>query len=123
MSTPLLKFEEMLKAGEIKFPESYDELMAVLSRYKYVVEHEFDVDEEVEHFKVLFLNMHRVKSGSKKYCYISAIKQGVMTKKFRLLSDVILALHGVDLMTYAIQRLIIDEKIALSSRKVFLTSK
>jgi hypothetical protein len=123
MNTPELKFEEMLKSGEITFPTNHDEMMCVLARYKYVIEHEFDMDKEFELFKILFVRMHRVKSGSKKYCYISAIKQGVMTNKFRTLSDIILSLHGIDLMTYAIQRLIVEDKIALSRKKVFLVNQ
>lgn len=120
MSTPLKKFKEMVESGEIPFPANNKEMFDVFTRYKYVADHDFDLDDEINLFKIAFLKMQRVKSGSKKYCYISAIEQGVMKNRYRMLSDVVLALYGVNLMTYAIQRLIVDGKIALSGKKVFL---
>lgn len=121
MPTPTEKFKSMLSSGEISTPADFNEMSRLLDRHESLVSHSFDLDEEIDIFKLAFLNMHRIKSGNKKYCYISAIKQGVMKKRFKILDDVVWSLYETDLMTYTIQRLIVEGKISLSVKKVFLS--
>jgi hypothetical protein len=121
--------EEMIvnvASGKIKLPKSPEELLFIMDRFLKVSTTSFSSDElkeGIESFKDDFVAKHKTKSAGKKWCYISAIKDGMMGKKNKKLSYAVKVIHETDLTTLAIQQLIVENRIKLNGKKVYLVTQ
>lgn len=114
-------FKGKIHKGEISLPKDTVELVSMLDRYLDISEINDHPHELVEQFKISFIQAQKYKKMKCGGAYISAIKQALGTAANNNLNKIILAWYETDLITYAIQQLIIDEKIKLKGKKVYLT--
>ena len=114
-------FKGKIHKGEITIPSDTVELVSLLDRYMDISKMNDHPKHLIEKYNLAFIQAQKYKSRSCGGAYISAIKQALKTSANKNLNDIVLAWYGVDLMTYTIQQLIVEEKIKLKGKKVYLT--
>ena len=58
--------------------------------------------------------------AEKKFCYISRIKEGVLNGKNKKFNNAYKVIYGVDAITRIIQKLIVEKKIKVIGKKIYL---
>lgn len=116
-------FKEQIKDGIIGVPKNENETINLLDRYFEISKIKDEPTKRIEEYKNNFLKVQKYKSTKDGGAYISTIKSGLNTLANKKLNDVVFAWYGVDLTTYAIQRLIVDGKIKLIGKKVYLINQ
>ena len=119
-----MKLIEALKfrilEGKIEIPKTPSDLVLSLDCFLSVSKSNDDVGEKLKEFKHMFLSVHKSKSGREKFCYISRIKGGILGSKNKKFNDAYKFVFGIDAITSVIKTLIIEEKIKVVGKKVYL---
>lgn len=112
----------MVFTGEIKNPESPAEIVHLMDRFVAASSLSEPLQGAIESYKDSLVNAHSYKSGKKDWAYISMLKQATANEQVGKLDKVVFAVYGVDLITYSIQQLIVDNRIKLNGKKVYLVN-
>ena len=115
--------KKMIYKGEIDLPTSDAELMQLMERYSVASRMDESVVDVVNSYKELILSVYQYKSQGRDSCYISAIKQAVSSAYYERISESVMAVYGVDLVTRAIQMLVVDEKVAVVGKRIYLLNQ
>ncbi len=115
--------KEMIYKGEIETPRTDGELITLLERYRVAASVSYCLKERIDAYKDMIITAHKYKSKGEKGCYISRIKQGLNGVSNVILNDVVVAVYGVELMTKAIQELIVEERIKVIGKKIHLINQ
>ncbi len=116
-------FKDKINSGDISFPASKVELFSLLDRYVEISKINDTPEKLIEEFKESLIKIQKYKSEKDGGTYISRIKGVVKTSANKKLNDIVFAWYGVDLITYSIQRLIVDGKIKLVGKKIYLINQ
>tara|TARA_R110000851_G_scaffold60415_3_gene139457 strand:- start:1905 stop:2279 length:375 start_codon:yes stop_codon:yes gene_type:complete len=116
-----LKFRVL--EGKIEIPKTPSDLVLNLDCFLSVSKSNDDVGEKLNEFKSMFLSVHKSKSGGKRFCYISRIKGGILGSKNKKFNDAYKFVFGIDAITSVITTLIIEKKIEIIGKKVYLINQ
>ena len=114
------KFRMIIADGIIPMPKTHGELISIVDQYRFILEFPFDMDLEIELAKDAFVDMHEKKAGGENGCYISRISDGIMGQSRKRFAEVFSIIEGKDLIKHVIERLIVEERIKIIGKKVYL---
>lgn len=118
---PVEIFKSKILSGDIKIPVDEISLISLMDRYSVASSADYDLENKVDKIKDSIITVHGYNAKPDGGCYISSIRRVVIGKSTSVLNGVVQSVYGVDLITYCIQRLIVDGKIRLVGKKVFMT--
>ena len=116
-------FKGRVHSGEIAIPGDSYELCLLLESYSKTLEFKGDFYDAVEDYKDSIIVAHKYKSLSCGGAYITALRQARKSNNHTALNEAAESLFGVDLMVYSIQQLIVEEKIKVIGKKVYLINQ
>lgn len=118
--TPKDLMKKMIYKGDIETPIDDDGLISLMGRYATASRVDYCLQDRIDLYKDMIIKAHAYKSMSSDGCYISLIKQALRSLSHATLDDVVTAVYGVDLMTKAIQELIVEDRISVRGKKIYL---
>ena len=114
------RLKVMIIDGEISQPKTSGGLVSLLETALFISDCKDDIEDKVKQLKHSFLSMYKIKSGGERSCYISRIKDGMLSGKNKKFNDVFKSLYGVDAIEHVIKQLIVEDKIKVIGKKVYL---
>lgn len=114
------EFKMRIYKGDIPIPRDSVGLVSLLDRYLSISKIGHYPDGEIEGFKFAILQAQKYKAAKCGGAYISAIKQAVSTQGNSELNEIVTAWLGIDLMTHALQRLVVEGEIKIKGKRVYL---
>ena len=113
-------FKGRIYSGEIAMPGDSHELCLLLESYAKAIEFKGDFYSAVEDYKESIIVAHKYKSLECGGAYITALRQAKKSNNHKALNEATESLFGIDLMIYSIQRLVVEGRVKVIGKKVYL---